>query len=117
MSELVIDENTRIQILDQVSHLARARKHQYAAFVREEQVLCVWADHVEAVIPAAEALEEALIQFIWRGDEENKKINQDLVLENEKAEPMEESTVIQVGDAEDVVMRKLRQHWSSSSEQ
>ena len=113
MTELVIDADTRIQILDEIPHLARARKHQYAAFVREEQVLCVWADHVEAVIPAAEALEDALIQFIWRGEDENKKINRDLVLEDEaeKREWAEENTIIEPGDAEDVVMRKLRQHW------
>lgn len=114
MSELVIDENTRIQILDEIPHLARARKHQYAAFVREEQVLCVWADHVEAVIPAAEALEEALIQFVWRGEEENKKINQDMLLDEqqEKEEWVNESTVIEVGDPEDVVARKMKQHWT-----
>jgi len=74
MTELIIDANTRIQILDKVEQLARARKHQYAAFIRSEEVLCVWSDHVEAVIPAAESLEESLIQFIWRGEEENKKM-------------------------------------------
>ncbi|WWC59194.1 uncharacterized protein I303_101743 [Kwoniella dejecticola CBS 10117] len=75
MNELVIDENTRIQILDSIELLARARKHQYAAFVRSEQVLVVWADAVENVIPAAEALEESLIQFIWQGPEVNVKFN------------------------------------------
>ncbi|WWC87221.1 uncharacterized protein L201_002109 [Kwoniella dendrophila CBS 6074] len=75
MTELVIDENTRIQILDSIELLARARKHQYAAFVRSEQVLCVWADAVENVIPAAEALEESLIEFIWQGPEVNMKFN------------------------------------------
>ncbi len=106
MSELIIDANTRIQILDEIEHLARARKHQYAAFIRSEAVLCVWADHVEAVIPAAEALEESLIQFIWRGEEENKKINQAMrVDEAEK----EESLIDE--DVEDVVMRRLKRHW------
>lgn len=112
MTELVIDENTRIQILDEIPHLARARKHQYAAFVREEQVLCVWADHVEAVIPAAEALEDALVQFIWRGVEANKKRNQSITLdeEAEKKEWEEGNTVVSPDDPEDVVMRKIKQH-------
>lgn len=113
MSELVIDENTRIQILDTIPQLARARKHQYAAFVRDEQVLCVWADHVEDVVPSAEALEASLIQFVWRGEEENKKINQEMLLDEqlEKEEWINQSTVIEEGDPEDVVARKLQQHW------
>ena len=59
MTELVIDADTRIQIVDEIPHLARARKHQYAAFVRSEGVLVVWADMVETSIPAAEMLEDA----------------------------------------------------------
>ncbi|KAE8540333.1 hypothetical protein D1P53_003278 [Cryptococcus gattii VGV] len=81
MSELVINEDTRIQIVDSIELLARARKHQYAAFVRSERVLCVWADDVEMIIPAAELLEELLIRFIWRGEEENAKFNQAMVID------------------------------------
>jgi len=112
MTELVIDENTRIQILDEIPHLARARKHQYAAFVREEQVLCVWADHVEAVIPAAEALEDALVEFIWRGMEANKKRNQSIAMDEElvKQEWEATNTVVNPDDPEDVIMRKIQQH-------
>jgi len=113
MTELVIDEDTRIQILDEVSHLARARKHQYAAFIRDEEVLCVWADHVEAVIPAAEALEESLVNFIWRGEDEAKKINQAMI-DDEMAEKdtlAEESSVVEPEDPEDVVLRKVKKHW------
>jgi hypothetical protein len=104
MTELIIDSNTRIQIIDDIEHLARARKHQYAAFVRSEEVLVVWADHVEMVIPAAEALEEALIEFVWRGEEANKKNNQAMIVQEEelKEEDM---------DPEDVTMRKMKRHW------
>lgn len=113
MTELVIDDNTRIQILDTVPLLGRARKHQYAAFIRDERVLCVWADHVDAVIPAAEALEEALMEFIWRGESENKKNNQVMVMDEELEAKsfVLESTAIEPGDPEDVVDRKIRQHW------
>jgi len=109
MTELIIDANTRIQILDKVEHLARGRKHQYAAFIRSEEVLCVWSDHVEAVIPAAESLEESLIQFIWRGEEENKKMNQAMMIdeENEKAEKASSFDE----DTEDAAMRRLKRHW------
>jgi hypothetical protein len=65
MAEFTINADTRIQILDELSHLARARKHQYAAFIRNEGVLCVWADSVENVIAATESLEQSLIDFVW----------------------------------------------------
>ncbi|OCF59087.1 hypothetical protein L486_03586 [Kwoniella mangroviensis CBS 10435] len=90
MTELVIDENTRIQILDTIELLARARKHQYAAFVRSEQVLVVWADAVENVIPAAEALEESLIQFVWQGPEVNVKFNLVMLQDAKDREEMKE---------------------------
>jgi hypothetical protein len=113
MSELVIDENTRIQILDSMPSLGRARKHQYAAFIRDEGVMIVWADDVDAIIPAAEILEEALIHFIWRGEEENAKYNQALVVdaaisaqEKEGADIKEEDM-----DPEDIEIRRVKKHW------
>jgi hypothetical protein len=45
--------------------LARARKHQYAAFIRDEQVLCVWSDNVKTILAEAENLEDSLLDFIW----------------------------------------------------
>jgi hypothetical protein len=37
----MLDVNTRIQILDELSHLAGARKHQFAAFCRKESSWCL----------------------------------------------------------------------------
>lgn len=65
--EITLDVNTRIQILDEVSHLAGARKHQFAAFCRAEACLVVWADEVETVITSAEALEQRMIHYVWSG--------------------------------------------------
>ena len=65
--EITLDVNTRIQILDELSHLAGARKHQFAAFCRQEQCLVVWADEVETLIPSAEALEQRMIAYVWSG--------------------------------------------------
>lgn len=73
MAELTINANTRIQILDKLPHLARARKHQYAAFIRDEAVLCVWADAVESIVNATEALEESLIDYIWHQENAFRK--------------------------------------------
>lgn len=116
MSELIIDANTRIQILDTIPHLARARKHQYAAFVRSEGVLVVWADIVDNIIGAAEALEESLIHFIWRGEEENRKANQAIqIAEDEKKEALEDGEAVDTKeedmDPEDVEMRRVKRHW------
>lgn len=118
MSELLIDANTRIQVLDKMHHIGRARKYQYAAFVRDEGVLVVWADLVENIIPAAEALEDALMQFIWRGEEENLRINEkaliDAALEEEaqqKEEQDGQENKEEDLDPEDVEMRKIKKGW------
>ncbi|KAL7418822.1 hypothetical protein Q5752_006506 [Cryptotrichosporon argae] len=63
--ELFIDADTRIQVLDTISDISAARKNQYAAFVRDEGVLVVWADDVGEVIPAAKWLDGALVAFVW----------------------------------------------------
>ncbi|WWD22045.1 hypothetical protein CI109_106533 [Kwoniella shandongensis] len=65
--EITLDVNTRIQILDDLSQLAGARKHQFAAFVRADACLVVWADEVETLIPSAEALEQRMIAYVWSG--------------------------------------------------
>ena len=113
MTELVIDADTRIQIVDNIPSLGRARKHQYAAFVRSEEVLCVWADHVESVMPAAEALEEALIRFIWRDEHEVRKLNQQMDLDSDiqKEAGADDNVSIKEGDPEDVITRAMQKHW------
>ena len=74
----MLDTNTRIQILDELSHLAGARKHQFAAFCRKEQCLVVWADEVETIVPSSEALEQRMLSFVWSGrHEELEEIEDD----------------------------------------
>lgn len=117
MSELIIDVNTRIQILDTIPLLARARKHQYAAFVRTEGVLVVWADTVDNIILAAEALEEALINFIWRGEEVNRKNNQaiQIAIDEKKDNEMDgidpDAIKEEDMDPEDIETRRVKRHW------
>lgn len=50
-----------------MDELPTARKSQYAALIRDESVLVVWADSVESLIPSAKALEQSLINLIWSG--------------------------------------------------
>jgi hypothetical protein len=86
--EITLDTNTRIQILDELSHLAGARKHQFAAFCRQERCLVVWADEVETLIPSAEALEARMIEYVWSG-----RANELAELEAEMAAASDEEKV------------------------
>ncbi|EIW68700.1 hypothetical protein TREMEDRAFT_31854 [Tremella mesenterica DSM 1558] len=90
--EITLDVNTRIQILDELSHLAGARKHQFAAFCRHESCLVVWADEVETLIPSAEALEQRMIAYVWSALEER--------LREEKSDKTKEEEAIGAEEGE-----------------
>ncbi|OZJ05130.1 hypothetical protein BZG36_01345 [Bifiguratus adelaidae] len=60
-------DGTRIQILGSERHLPRARKHQWAAFVREDRTLIIWSDSVETILDFAETMQKKLAQLIWSG--------------------------------------------------
>ncbi|KAJ9105391.1 hypothetical protein QFC21_001761 [Naganishia friedmannii] len=132
MAEFTIDADTRIQILDELSHLARARKHQYAAFIRDEGVLCVWADTVDNIIAATESLEQSLIDFIWHQEHATQKQgfaahldahaqqekealersfqqgNKEMDTSEKTSEKTEEDTAV---DAEDLARLQAKQRW------
>lgn len=56
--------------MDTIESLAFARKNQYAALIRDEGVLVVWADRVEQIIPFASKLETALIAYLWADEKD-----------------------------------------------
>ncbi|WVQ97801.1 hypothetical protein IAU59_004916 [Kwoniella sp. CBS 9459] len=85
--EITLDVNTRIQILDDLTQLAGARKHQFAAFVRADACLVVWADEVETLISSAEALEQRMINYVWSGRHHELKL---LEPEDESEEELDE---------------------------
>ncbi|ROT40965.1 glycosyltransferase [Sodiomyces alkalinus F11] len=61
----------RVQILPTIEDLARARKHQFAAFVASEGLLIVWDDDALHLVPRAKAIESELMQLVWNsGNEE-----------------------------------------------
>lgn len=65
MCDVPLRDNSRIQILEQIEDLPRARKHQYAAFIRDECSLLVWADSTSRVIDDAVDVEKKIIELIW----------------------------------------------------
>ncbi|KAF6752647.1 glycosyl transferase family group 2-domain-containing protein [Ephemerocybe angulata] len=65
-SAIYIDANTRIQILETVSHLPLADKEQCAAFLRDERVLVVWCDDLDQIVPLCKEFNEKLMKLVWR---------------------------------------------------
>ncbi|KAI0711643.1 glycosyl transferase family group 2-domain-containing protein [Earliella scabrosa] len=63
-NSLAIDENARIQVLDTMVDLPTADKEQSAAFIRDERVLVVWSDSIDAIIPTCRDFEERLIKLL-----------------------------------------------------
>ncbi|KAL7621023.1 hypothetical protein AAE478_008335 [Parahypoxylon ruwenzoriense] len=67
----------RIQILPTIDDIARARKHQFAAFVASEALLVVWDDDALHLVQRAKAIESELMELVWRsgdvGEEEGEK--------------------------------------------
>lgn len=61
-----IRDNQRIQIVDNFLELSRARKHQFAAFVRAERLLVVWDDDPSNLVQRIESIEADLLRVIWR---------------------------------------------------
>jgi hypothetical protein len=130
MAEFTIDADTRIQILDQLPHLARARKHQYAAFIRDEGVLCVWADAVESIVKTTEDLEQSLIDYIWHQENAFKKqgfaahleahaqqekllANRALPTVNDEGVDSATAEACSVLDPEDLALSEARRHWKA----
>ncbi|KAK9366565.1 glycosyl transferase family group 2-domain-containing protein [Lipomyces kononenkoae] len=60
-----LSENTRIQVLETLPDLPHARKYQYAAFIRKEGCLMVWADDVRQLISLATLLENRMMELVW----------------------------------------------------
>lgn len=119
-SEFVINADSRIQVLDDMTLLARARKHQYAAFIRDEGVLCVWSDNVKTILAEAEGLEDSLLEYIWnQGHKREKKVGVSAFVEAAKAKELLEldekieklETGLEVGDAEDLLKLKSKRQW------
>lgn len=63
---IYIDQNTRIQILENINQLPIAEKDQCGAFIRDEGSLILWSYALESIIPLCKDFDEKLIKHIWR---------------------------------------------------
>lgn len=64
--QLAISPSEHIQIVDRMEDLAHARPAQMACFIRLEGKLVVWCDRVINFQSSVEALEERLVDWIWK---------------------------------------------------
>lgn len=68
----------RVQVLPSMCDLARARKHQFAAFIAMDGLLVVWDDDASHLVAHARAIETELAELVWMAragsdDEDEKK--------------------------------------------
>jgi hypothetical protein len=59
----------RIQILPALDDLPKARKNQMAAFVAAEALLIVWDDEPTNIMARARAIEDELMELVWKTGE------------------------------------------------
>ena len=73
--DVPLNNGLRIQILPSIDDLPRARKHQFAAFLAEEQLLVVWDDDAMHLVQRAKLIESELMELVWStgepGEEED----------------------------------------------
>ena len=65
VNDVALLDHSKVQIIATLDDLPRARKHQYAAFIRDECTLLIWADQANRVIDVARAMEKKMIDLVW----------------------------------------------------
>ncbi|KAK9461688.1 glycosyl transferase family group 2-domain-containing protein [Lipomyces oligophaga] len=68
VDDVELSPNCRIQVLDTVLDLQRARKYQYAAYIKDESSLILWADSITDILPRASDLEKLMLKVVWETD-------------------------------------------------
>lgn len=63
--DVPLKNGLRVQILPTMDDLARARKHQFAAFIADEGLLVVWDDDAMQVLTRAKQIENELMHLVW----------------------------------------------------
>ncbi|KAK9356403.1 glycosyl transferase family group 2-domain-containing protein [Lipomyces doorenjongii] len=73
--DIELSLNTRIQVLDTLDELPRARKYQYAAFIRSDQCLVIWAESIRDIVSFGAVIERKMVDTIWATDISPKRGN------------------------------------------
>lgn len=81
-----------VQILPNIQYLPGCLKHQFAAFIRDRQILVVWDDDPDKIIEHTARLESRLMETIWNDGENYADSEKDVSTEK----------IDEIGDMEDV---------------
>jgi hypothetical protein len=68
-TDVPLGNGLRIQVLPCVDDLPKARKNQCAAFLAAESLLVVWDDDPTKVVERATAIEDELMNLVWKAGE------------------------------------------------
>ncbi|KAJ9611401.1 hypothetical protein H2200_004585 [Cladophialophora chaetospira] len=66
LTHMPLDSGLRLQILPNVSALPDCQKHQFAAFVRTNNLLIVWDDDPNHILKRVQSIEDQLISMVWK---------------------------------------------------
>ncbi|KAI9787052.1 MAG: hypothetical protein M1816_007723 [Peltula sp. TS41687] len=64
-ASIILARGLRVQVLPSIQALPQCQKHQFAAFVADEQMLVVWDDDPYHLIQRAADLEKQLLRLNW----------------------------------------------------
>lgn len=59
----------RVQILQTMADLPKARKAQFAAFIQQNSLLVVWDDNVKNILNRARQIESELMEMVWQAQD------------------------------------------------
>jgi nicotinamidase-related amidase len=73
-TELILPDGSQVQVVDSYADIAGpqsylVKKHQYSAFIREERLLLVWNDDLNAILSHAADLEGKLLSLVSNRNE------------------------------------------------
>lgn len=64
-ASIILARGLRVQVLSSIQALPQCQKHQFAAFIADEQMLVVWDDDPYHLIQRAADLEKQLLRLNW----------------------------------------------------
>lgn len=62
-------DGLRLQIIPSLSELHRCKKHQFAAFLKQERMMIVWDDQPRNIFKRSKTIEESMMALIWEQDD------------------------------------------------
>ena len=71
LSHIPLTGGLRVQLLPDITFLARCQKHHFAAFIQQPPCLVVWDDDPAHIISRAEGIEKSVISMIWDDPEKD----------------------------------------------